>query len=62
MNTPKSESPEVVVTQSAFTSALSKLVSVPRAEVQQRAASAPSEKTSKHKRYKYAPEARPAKT
>ena len=45
-----------------LTEALSKLVRVPRAEMQRRAESAPTEKTSKHKRYKYVPEAAPVKS
>lgn len=40
----------------AFAEALSKLVSVPRAEMQRRLNSAPKEPVSKHRRYKYVPE------
>jgi Mn-dependent DtxR family transcriptional regulator len=40
----------------AFTSALSKALSVSRAEVQKAVAAAKSEPTSKHKRWKYVPE------
>lgn len=38
-----------------FAEALSKLVSVPRAEVQKRLSESPKEPISRHKRYKYAP-------
>jgi hypothetical protein len=42
-----------------FTEALSKLVSIPRAEIQKRLAKAPKESVSRNKRYKYVP-AKPA--
>lgn len=39
----------------AFQEALSRLVSVPRAEMQKRLKEAPPEKVDKHKRFKYVP-------
>lgn len=44
-----------------FSDALSKLVSIPRAEMQKRLDSAPKEAVSRHKRYKYVPAERPSK-
>jgi len=45
----------------AFTEALSKIASMPRAEIQKRLAESPKESVSRHKRYKYVPAERPAK-
>ncbi len=55
------EQPNAERKHEPFTSALSKLVSVPRAEVLRRVAAAPIEKTSRHKRYKFVPEVNPGK-
>ena len=44
-----------------FSEALKRLVSVPRAEIQKRIEQAPKEAASRHKKYKYVPEDRPAK-
>jgi hypothetical protein len=43
----------------AFSDALKRLVSVPRAEMQKRIEQAPKESVSRHKRYKYVPAERP---
>lgn len=48
-------------TPNAFSEALAKLVSVPRAEMQRRLAEAPQEKVDKHKKFKYVPAESPAK-
>ena len=41
--------------QSPFSEALSKIVSIPRAEMQKRIASVPEVPVSRHRRYKYVP-------
>jgi len=51
----KTEPSESTSETRAFSEALSKLVSVPRVEMQKRLESATKEAVSRHKRYKYVP-------